>query len=384
MNTSATQNPTPETAAETTADVAEAVTPSVESTRVEAGVADKGSRTWSVVAWLAVLLLALCGVVLSASLWVRMNNAQSDVNRHVGDVIAQQRERQAQTEALQAQVREVQSRLASAEARVSELSLQRGQLEELVRGLSRSRDESLVQDLESSIRQAMASAELSGSVQPLVTALQVGMARISRAPQPALIPIQEAMAQDLNALQRADVLDVPRAAQQLSELTQAVDGLALGVAPALRPSEVAAAVAAPAAPLSDPNTPFWTRWGDWLAWKGAVWWQASRDQLQTLVRVRNISQPDAVVLTPEQAVALGSQLKLRLLGARVALLNGQREQVLADLAAVERAVNAFAQLETPQAQAALKRIADLREAIARGPVPRPEHSLQALALASSN
>lgn len=387
MNTSATPNPATDVEGEAKSDAkVDSTSDAVDGPAVRADVSStpSSSRTWSVVAWLAVLLLALCGVVLSASLWVRTNNAQSEVARHVGDVMAQQRERQAQTEALQAQVREVQSRLASAEARVAELSLQRGQLEDLVRGLSRSRDESLVQDLESSVRQAMASAELSGSVQPLVNALQVAMARIARTPQPSLMALRDAMANDLNTLQQADVLDVPRAVGILSKLTQSLDGMAMGVAPAQRPSAVVTASATPPEPMADPQAPFWTRWGDWLSWKWATWWQASADQLQTLVRVREVKQPEAVVLTPEQAVALSSQLKLRLLGARVALLNGQREQVLADLDDVKRAINTFAQLETPQAQTALKQIESLSDAIARGPVPRPEHTLQALAVALSS
>jgi uncharacterized protein HemX len=88
-------------------------------------------------------------------------------------------------------------------------------------------------------------------------------------------------------------------------------------------------------------------------------------------------------LSPQEAVALNSQLKLRLLGARVALLNGQREQAAQDLAQVQDAVNAFAQLQTPAAQAVLQAIRDLSEDIARGPVPRPAKTLQALAIASN-
>lgn len=342
------------------------------------------ARSWGVLAWLTVLLFAMAALALSAALWVRMNNAQSETNRHVGEVINQQRERQAQLDAMLTQLHEAQARLANAEARVSELSLQRTQLEELVRGLSRSRDESLVQDLESSVRQAMASAELSGTTQPLVAALQVGMARIAREPQPRLNPVQEAMALDLSLLQQTDVLNVPQVAQQLSSLAKALDRLPLGVAPAQRPSDVVAS----AQPLPTPEPPadetFWQRWQRRVQWQISAWWRDSQDLLMGLVRVRRIDQADVMALAPEQAVALRGQLKLRLLSARVALLNGQRDLVSADLDAVREAINAYAQLETVAAQAALKLLDGARAALARDAVPRPTKTLQALAVAASS
>lgn len=340
-------------------------------------------RTWSVLAWLVVLLLALAGVVLSASLWVRTNNAQSETARHVGEVMAQQRERESQVAALEAQVRELQSRLASSEARLAEFSLQRGQLEDLVRGLSRTRDESLLQDIESLVRQAMANAQLSGNIQPLVAALQASMARIARSPQPRLAPVQQAMAQDLNDLQQATVLDVPRAVAQMTALIAQMDRLPLGELPPLRPGEALQAASSAPARVQDPDANAWQRLRADTAWQLESWWHRALHVLEGLVRVRRVTQPDAVALSPQEAVALNSQLKLRLLGARVALLNGQREQAAQDLAQVQDAVNAFAQLQTPAAQAVLQAIRGLSDDIARGPVPRPAKTLQALAIASN-
>lgn len=383
MNTSATETETSPVAASAATEGPSKPRESEAPAKATAAQASS-ARSWGLLAWLTVLLLALAGVVLSASLWVRMNNVQSETARHVGDVMAQQRQRQTQADDMLTQLHEVQARLASAEARVSELSLQRTQMEELVRGLSRSRDESLVQDLESSIRQAMASAELSGSVQPLVAALQVGVARIARAPQPRLNPVQEAMAQDLTVLQQADVLNVPQVVMQLSVLSRSLDRLPMGMPPAQRPSEVLGS-APQDVPMPLPaDAAFWQRWQAQLQRAWGQWWHDSQDLLHGLVRVRRIDQPDAIALTPEQAMALSSQLKLRLLSARVALLNGQREVVAADLKAVRDAVNAFAQLETTEAQAILTRLEDVRQALSRQAVPRPTHTLQALALAASS
>jgi uroporphyrin-3 C-methyltransferase len=71
---------------------------------------------------------------------------------------------------------------------VAELSLQRNQLEELMQSMSRSRDENLVADIESSVRMAQQQAELSGSLQPLVASLKSARKRVESTAQPRLAP----------------------------------------------------------------------------------------------------------------------------------------------------------------------------------------------------
>ena len=54
-------------------------------------------------------------------------------------------------------MRDATAKVALLEARLGEVALQRGQLEELVRSVARSRDENLVSDIESAMRAACSS-----------------------------------------------------------------------------------------------------------------------------------------------------------------------------------------------------------------------------------
>ena len=72
------------------------------------------------------------------------------------------------------------------EQRVADATLQRSQLDELVESLSRSRDENVVADVEAGLRVALQQSAITGSVEPLVTALKAADERLERANQPRL------------------------------------------------------------------------------------------------------------------------------------------------------------------------------------------------------
>jgi len=57
-----------------------------------------------------------------------------------------------------------------------------------MQSLSRSRDENLVVDIESSLRLAQQQAQLTGSVEPLLASLKSAELRVARAAQPRLTP----------------------------------------------------------------------------------------------------------------------------------------------------------------------------------------------------
>ena len=104
--------------------------------------------------WTSVVLgvAATVAVVSSVMLWQRLNNIQQQLALQSADSRGQAVE--ARTLARQAEdaSRDTASRMSVLEARVGEVALQRGQLEELMRSLSRSRDDNLVGDIEGAIR----------------------------------------------------------------------------------------------------------------------------------------------------------------------------------------------------------------------------------------
>lgn len=108
--------------------------------------------------------VAAAALVACGMLWQRVGNMQEQLARQSAQSGAQSVEARTLAKDAQDLARDSAARVSVMEARVAELSLQRNQLEELMQSMSRSRDENLVADIESSIRMAQQQAELSGSL----------------------------------------------------------------------------------------------------------------------------------------------------------------------------------------------------------------------------
>lgn len=362
-----------------------------------------GSRLPGLVAAVALLVAggSLAGCVI---LWQKFSATQQEMARRSQDTLTKSIETRTLAEQSSALVESMQARLSVAEVRLSEVSLQRSQLEELMLSVSRSRDDNLVQDLESSIRLAQQQTQLTGSLQPLLSALQAADQRIARAAQPRLNPVQRAIARDIERLQGAAVADLPSMAARMDEMVRQVDDWPvrnqLGPKPA--PDEAPAAQV----PLPEPGEPgktadaaetagneaaapppaagsdAWARvkhgWRDF--WQ-RVWSDVTR-QGQELVRISHIEQPDAMLLAPEQAYFVRENIKLKLLNARLGLLARQSAVVLADLRAIDGALQRYFDPSVPGVKAALQTVHDLRQQMNTLDVPRPDESLAALAVAA--
>ncbi len=176
--------------------------------------------------WLGILalLLAVGALVVAGMLWQRLGFTQEEMARRSQDSAAQVGEARTLAAQAEALTHELQARLSVAEVKLSEVTLQRSQLEELMLSVSRSRDDNLVQDIDSALRLALQQTQLTGSAQPLVSALQAADQRIARAAQPRLNPVQRAIARDIERIQGASLTDVPSLVRQLDELARQVDG----------------------------------------------------------------------------------------------------------------------------------------------------------------
>lgn len=225
--------------------------PSVAAARPLAAVAGLGQPASS--GWFAstMLMVALLALVLSGLLWQRLDRIQQELARRSADVAEESEKSRDSADQALTLVNEMQARLSVAEVKLSEVSLQRSQLEELMLSVSRSRDDTLVLDIESGIRLAMQQAELTGSAQPLLSALQAADGRIAKAAQPRLNPVQRAMARDIDRIKASAVADLPLLSSRLDELARAVDDWPLANAePKKRVTTPPAKPGKPAAPQS--------------------------------------------------------------------------------------------------------------------------------------
>jgi uroporphyrin-3 C-methyltransferase len=321
------------------------------------------------VAWLVWLLsaLALVALVSSGLLWQKLSSIQEHLARQSAESTGLSQEARAQAKQAQELARETAARVSVFEARLSEIALQRSQLEELMQSLSRSRDENLVVDIESSIRLAQQQAQLTGSVEPLLAALKSADQRVLRAAQPRLTTLQRALARDIDRIKSSTVSDTPSLLIKLDELVRLADELVL-----------ANAVMSPSA-LTSPKT---------LGLEPAQnWWQRVLqrvlDEARGLVRVSSIAQPEAALLSPEQSFFLRENLKLKLLNARLGLLARQLESSRADVAAASVSINKYFDASHRKTQTAATLLQQVQEQMKTLQLPRVDDTLAALTTAAA-
>ncbi|NML46921.1 hypothetical protein HHL11_24460 [Ramlibacter sp. G-1-2-2] len=321
-----------------------------------------------------VVLVLLAGIALLSSflLWQKLANIQEQLARQSADTGANAIEARALARQAQDIARDTAARQVVLDSRVSEVALQRTQLEELMQSLSRSRDENLVVDIESALRLAQQQAQLTGSVEPLLGALQTADARLMRAAQPRLARLQAAIGRDITRLRAASVTDVPGVLARIDELVRQVDDLPLANAVPALPAADNAKRKPPAPPPASAAAQWWVRWRDNVL-----------EEARGLVRVSRIDQPDAMLLAPEQGFFLRENLKLKLLNARLSLLARQNEAARADIAAANAALFRFFDPASRRTQAAATQLQQVQAGVRTAEVPRIDETLAALATAAA-
>ena len=383
---------------------------------------DTVKRANTGVIWM-IALVALFIAVLSTGgalmVWRQLDTARLDAQQRSDAVLVQTKTAGAQAGAAEQLAQALQARMSLAEAKLSELNLQRTQLEELMLSVSRSRDDTLVQDLESSMRFAVQQSNLMGSPNALIATLQAGIERINRSAQPRLNPVLQAMEADLVRLQEVAGTDVPMLVAQLAALPTYIDRLpmrSMAPPPLNRTIESAgdqsanetnnAGSASTAGALagnsaaqvvsdtepSGANSPLvgdnWVinAWysaraqaaGFWQRWSGAA-----GAYMSSFVRVRNIDNSDTFLLSPERAWVLRENLKLRVLNARLALVGAQHDVASQDLAAVALSVSQYGSPGAVEVQALLEKLQRTQASIQGLQVPMPQSTLGALATAAA-
>lgn len=316
--------------------------------------------------WVAVGLAA-GALVLGVLLWQKLSSIQEQLARQSSDATAVAAESRATARQAQEVAMETAAKLAVMEARLSEVSLQRSQLEELMNSLSRSRDENLVVDIESSIRLAQQQAQLTGSLDPLLAALKGAELRIARAAQPRLTPVQRALAKDIARVKATALADTPALLVKLDELVALADELP--IANAVQPGRT------PESIKRKPEEAVTT------------WWMRVailvRDELRGLVRVSRIEDPDAALLSPEQSFFLRENFKLKILNARLGLLSRQVESVRADLASASISLGRYFDATSRKTQTASAVLLQVRGQLKALELPRVDDTLTALATAAA-
>ncbi|MBK7016238.1 MAG: uroporphyrinogen-III C-methyltransferase [Sulfuritalea sp.] len=252
--------------------------------------------------------VGLVALVIIVAQWVdtRMQVAslQQELARRLADSESMAREGRGQTRQMQESLAAQLAKISILEARLAETQSQAVALEAMYQELSSSRDERLLAEVEQAVVIAMQQLQFSGNVEAALIALQGAEGRLARSLQPQFLPVRKLIARDIERLKGIPGANISGLSLKIESVVTAVDGLPLAYEQ--RPKPVAPKAGADARPV---NLDFWRE-------LGAELWR----ELRQLVRIERIDHGDPALLAPQQSYFLRENLKLRLLNARLALL----------------------------------------------------------------
>jgi len=343
--------------------------------------------------WVGVALAGVLAVASAVLAWKadqRVATLEQELVRRQQDSSTQSAEARMLAKQAQQGMTDATAKVALLEARVAEVAVQRGQLEDLIQSLSRSRDENVLGDVEQAVRVALQQTAITGSAEPLVATLKQADERLARYNQPRLDGVRRAIARDLDRVKATNVTDISSLGIKLDEAVRMIDDLPLIAAveargrdaaartPSARAAaaaQTAASAAAAASAASAASGGFWpARVNETVNEIAARVWGEAR----SLIRVTRVDNPEAMLIAPEQAYFLRENLKLRLLNARLALLSRQFETAQSDLQVAQSSLDRFfdrANKRTVLATELVKQVAAQARHVG---VPRPDDTLAAL------
>jgi uroporphyrin-3 C-methyltransferase len=285
---------------------------------------------------------------------------QMDVARRLGEGGAVSTETRALARSAQDNAQLLQGRVASLETRIIETESEQSTLEKLYQEFSGSRDERGLQEVEQAVAIASQQLQLAGNVPAALSALQAADERLASLDKPRLLPLRRLVTRDIDRLKALPLADVSGMSLQIEAILARVDTLPLAFEhqPASVPLAAPVKTVAPkpakattrgrgagamtaSAPVVAPASEepgIGSKFGEFLS----EFINGFRD----LVRVERMDAPDVALLAPTQVAYLRENIRLRLLSARLALL--------------QRDGHVFAE-DTQQARQWLERYFDIKD-----------------------
>jgi uroporphyrin-3 C-methyltransferase len=310
--------------------------------------------------WVAVAALGLLAwqVVDSRS---RIGELQQEVARRLAAGDAAANEARIATRQNQEALAALQAKAGALEAKLAESQSQQAALDAMVQELTRNRDERLLAEIEQALNTAAQQLQLAGNVEAALIALQGADARLGAAGRAQLLPLRKVIARDIERLKALPLADVPGIALRIESIVGSVDAMPLAFE--ARPSaEPAKASFVPAAAA-----------GYWATLLDELW-----RELKSLIRIERLDRPDPALLSPSHAFFLRENLKLRLVNARLALLQRDGKSFQQDVRLAQTWIEKYYDTRARPVQAALATLRQLAAADVGLALPGLQESLTTL------
>jgi uroporphyrin-3 C-methyltransferase len=281
----------------------------------DAPAASKGSG------WLSLpLLISLLALLLLGWHWLDSRQRDTKLELALGSRLAEfeAHNKESGTLARQTQesMREAQAKLSLLEQKMAESQSHQVAVEELYQEMSRNRDEWVLAEIEQMLLIASQQLQLAGDVRSALIALQTAESRLQRIDRPQFFTLRKSINKDIEQLQSLPQIDLAGLNLRLDSLSTEIDQF-----PLLPGRVTSTDKPAPRQPLPE---------NFWLRLREEAW-----QDFKQLVRIQNMEKSELPLLPPEQAYFLRENLRLRLLSARLALLQRNEASYKADIKAAE-------------------------------------------------
>jgi uroporphyrin-3 C-methyltransferase len=226
---------------------------------------------------------------------------------------------------------EANARTIILEQRLAESRDQQEVLQTLYDQLAENREVTAVAEVEQVLSIANQQLQLAGNIKSALLALQAADTRLASLALPRAIQMRETLATDIAKLRTFPQVDTISINAQLNTIARLCDQL-----PLISEREVLFNRAQTETPLTIHSNGL-------MQFVYHLW-----DEIKNLVVIERIDKPEAPLLTEEHAFYLRENLKLRLLTARLALLQRDEASYIADMNAVTGWINQYFDTQHPK------------------------------------
>lgn len=265
------------------------------------------------------LALAVIALLATAWQWLDQRQRSARLEKTLTQRLSEFDSRNRETLTLSKHAEEITgqagAKIALLEQKLEESRAQQEALQTLYLELANNRDAWTISEAEQLVIIASQQLQLAGNVKPALLALQTADGRLQALDKPQVIQLRKILGRDIQKLQALPSVDIVGMSLKLESLVDAADKL-----PQISERHPKQDIA----PKPDWNSNPWHRLTQEI-------WQ----DLKRMVRIERMDHPEQPMLAPEQSYFLRENLKLRLLAARIALLQRDEATYRVDLHTAE-------------------------------------------------
>ena len=294
------------------------------------------------------LILVVIALLTLAWQWVntrqRFNEVEKSLSQKLEDYQANNQQSLALAKQAEERSTQANARTVILEQKLEESRDQQDVLQTLYDQLAENREATAVAEVEQLLTIANQQLQLVGNVKSALLALQAADKRLEPLNLPRANQLRETLGLEIENLRELPQVDVLGMSAQLDTLANLCASIPLI-------SERQPTLNAKAAQQNTAKTPHQNTWQK-IAYP--IW-----EDIKSLVTVERIDKPEPPLLSVDHEFYLRENLKLRLLTARVALLQHDESSYKADLATVSRWIIQYYDAKHPNALKAFKLLKQL-------------------------